>query len=123
MESVELNHTNLTVTDVDAAADFFERYFELERRGSNPAITILTDESDFVLTLMKGNEEMPVTYPSTHHVGFLVDQDATVDDLHQQLEADGFDVTDVKMRHGSYDFYVEAPSGITVEVGTTQRSR
>ncbi len=118
---MELNHTNLTVTDVEDATDFFKRYFEFETRAENPAITVLTDESGFVLTLMKGSEETAVTYPSTHHIGFMVDREETVDDLHRRLEAAGFDVTDVRMRHGSYDFYVEAPSGISVEVGTTQR--
>jgi catechol 2,3-dioxygenase-like lactoylglutathione lyase family enzyme len=32
---VKLNHVNLTVTDVDAAAEFLERYFGLRRMGGN----------------------------------------------------------------------------------------
>ncbi len=39
---MKLNHTNLTVADVETTADFLQEYFELEKRGGGPAITILS---------------------------------------------------------------------------------
>lgn len=114
---MKLNHTNLTVTDVETTAEFLAEYFDLEKRGGGPAITILSDETGFVLTLMRSREGEAIEYPSSFHVGFFVDSEERVDETHARLKEDGYDVTDVKMRHNTYDFYVEAPGGFTIEFG------
>ena len=71
---MKLNHTNLTVADVEATADFLQEYFELEKRGGSPAITILSDETGTVLTLMQGREGEEIEYPSSFHIGFFVER-------------------------------------------------
>jgi lactoylglutathione lyase len=113
---VRLNHLNLTVTDVAAAAGFLERYFGLQADGGNAGMAFLTDEDGFVLTLMKARRSEPPAYPSTFHVGFFIDDEDRVDQIHRRLEEDGFDVAPPHRSH-AYGFYVEAPGGFTVELG------
>jgi lactoylglutathione lyase len=113
---VRLNHLNLTVTDVDAAARFLERYFGLQAGGGNAGMTFLSDENGFVLTLMKARRSDPPAYPSTFHIGFFIDAEDRVDEINRRLKQDGFDVA-APQRHHAYGFYVQAPGGFTVELG------
>jgi catechol 2,3-dioxygenase-like lactoylglutathione lyase family enzyme len=113
--TVKLNHVNLTVTDVRAAAAFLERYFGLENQGGNAGMAFLSDGDGFVLSLMKGKASA-VSYPSTFHVGFFVESEETVDRVHARLTEDGF-APPAPERHHAYGFYVEAPGGFTVELG------
>jgi lactoylglutathione lyase len=113
---VKLNHVNLTVTDVQAAARFLETYFGLETRGGNAGMAFLTDDDGFVLTLMKRRRSDPPTYPSTFHIGFFIEDENRVDEINRRLRDDGFDVEPPTRSH-AYGFYVEAPGGFTVELG------
>jgi lactoylglutathione lyase len=113
---LRLNHVNLTVTDVRAAARFLEKYFGLEARGGNAGMAFLTDEDGFVLTLMKARRADPPAYPSTFHIGFFIEGEDRVDDINRRLRDDGFDVAAPTHSH-AYGFYVEAPGGFTVELG------
>ena len=113
---MKLNHVNLTVTDVRAAAAFLEKYFGLRQMGGNAGMAFLSDGDGFVLTLMKPAKTVTVAYPSTFHIGFFVEREATVDDIHRRLREDGFDVA-APERHHAYGFYVQAPGGFTVELG------
>jgi lactoylglutathione lyase len=113
---MKLNHINLTVTDVPAAAAFLERYFGMRRVGGNAGMAFLSDDGGFVLTLMKRGRGTTVTYPGNFHIGFFVDGEETVDAVHRRLREDGFDPP-APERHHAYGFYVEAPGGITVELG------
>ena len=113
---MRLNHVNLTVTDVRAAARFLEKYFGLEATGGNSGMAFLTDEDGFVLTLMKARRTDPPGYPSTFHIGFFIEREDRVDEIHRRLRDDGFDVAPPTRSH-AYGFYVEAPGGFTVELG------
>lgn len=113
---MKLNHINLTVTDVCAAAEFLEKYFGLRSMGGNAGMAFLSDEQEFVLTLMKAGKKTPAAYPSTFHIGFFVESEETVNDIHRRLKDDGFDVP-APERHHAYGFYVQAPGGFTVELG------
>ena len=113
---MELNHVNFQVDDVQRAQEFMQEYFELELVGDPDApVVALADERGLVFTLMDNGTEEVVTHPS--HIGFFVDDRSTVDDFHDRLEEDGFTVTHTEVRHGTYDFYVEAPGGFSIEVG------
>jgi lactoylglutathione lyase len=114
---MKLNHVNLTVTDVIAARDFLMTYFDLEDMGGNAGMSFLSDGDGFVLTLMKAGKSDNVTYPGSFHIGFFIDSDAKVDEINQRLKADGFDVAPPE-RHHAYGFYVNAPGGFTVELGS-----
>jgi lactoylglutathione lyase len=113
---VRLNHLNLTVTDVAAAAGFLERYFGLQAGGGNAGMAFLTDEDGFVLTLMKARRSDPPGYPSTFHSGFFSEDEDRVDEINRRLNEDGFEVPPPSRSH-AYGFYVQAPGGFTVELG------
>ena len=114
---MKLNHLNLTVTDVRAAAEFLERYFGLQNRGGNAGMAFLLDDDGFVLTLMKAGKTSQVTYPGTFHIGFFVESEEKVNEINGRLKADGYDVAPPERRH-AYTFYVAAPGGFTVELGS-----
>jgi lactoylglutathione lyase len=113
---VKVNHINLTVTDVRAAAGFLETYFGLKPQGGNAGMMVLFDDAGMVLTLMKAGRSTTVEYPGNFHIGFFIEDEATVDALNQRLKADGYDVVPPE-RHHAYGFYVQAPGGFTVEIG------
>ena len=89
---MKLNHVNLTVSDVPAAANFLETYFDLKSMGGNAGMMFLTDGDGFVLTLMKAGRNVTVDYPGMFHIGFFVADEATVDRINLRLREDGFDV-------------------------------
>jgi lactoylglutathione lyase len=54
---MRLNHLNLTVTDVGEASAFLDKYFGLQPlSGGNDGFTVLMDEDEFVLTLMRAGK-------------------------------------------------------------------
>jgi catechol 2,3-dioxygenase-like lactoylglutathione lyase family enzyme len=114
--AMKVNHLHLMVPDVPAAVAFFEKYFELRKAGGNAGLTVLLDESGFVLTLMKLGSRSSRTYPENFHLGFFVADEARVDALNERMRADGFDVAPPRREH-AYSFYVSAPGGFLVEVG------
>jgi catechol 2,3-dioxygenase-like lactoylglutathione lyase family enzyme len=110
---MKLNHVNLTVTDVPAAASFLEKYFGLRNSGSgNKAFNVLFDDDGLVLTLMKAGE---VAYPKTFHIGFGQESDERVNEIYRRLKEDGFDVKPPQRSH-AWTFYVQAPGGFMVEI-------
>lgn len=113
---MQLNHLNLTVTDVQAASTFLETYFGLRSMGGNAGMAFLSDENGFVLTLMKAGKTTNVAYPGNFHIGFFVESEAKVDEINHRLQADGYAVAPPE-RHHAYTFYVAAPGGFTVELG------
>jgi lactoylglutathione lyase len=110
---MKINHINLTVTDVPAAARFLETYFGLRPIGEgNDGFTAMFDDADLVLTLMKAPE---VKYAGTFHIGFGQESEEKVNEINQRLKDDGYDVEPPE-RHHAWTFYVKAPGGFTVEV-------
>jgi lactoylglutathione lyase len=114
---MKLNHLNLAVTDVLAARDFLEKYFGLRSSGGNAGMSFLSDDDGFVLTLMKAGKATDLAYPGNFHVGFFVESDEVVNEINRRLKDDGFEVAPPE-RHHAYTFYVEAPGGFTVELGS-----
>ena len=110
-----LNHLNLTVTDVSAAAQFLETYFGLHRQpGGNKGFTLLFDDNYLALTLMKAGQ---VSYPGTFHIGFNQESEERVNEIYQRLKDDGFEVKPPQRSH-AWTFYIQAPGGFTVEVAS-----
>jgi len=109
---MRLNHVNLTVTDVPAAAQFLEKYFGLRNQGGNKGFNALFDDNGLVLTLMKAGE---VAYPKTFHIGFGQESDERVNEIYQRMIDDGFEA-DPPQRSHAWTFYVRAPGGFVVEV-------
>jgi catechol 2,3-dioxygenase-like lactoylglutathione lyase family enzyme len=119
---MQLKHLNLSTSDVAGLAGFFERFFGFKRsleRGSG-AFTILTNDEDFVLTLMKAKTRDPVRYPETFHLGFYLDDPAAVHGKHDQLAAAGLapgDIQGDRNARGTH-FFCTAPGNVVVEIAT-----
>lgn len=86
-----LNHIDLHVTDVQSTATFFETFFgfALETSRTSPAIAVLRGDHDVQLVLQR--HAAPV-YPDGFHIGFLVDEVATVEATHRALTEAGIEV-------------------------------
>ncbi len=118
---MQLNHLHLSVTDVAAASAFFTAHFNFtlaESRGNN-GMAIIKGEAGMLLVLMRHSSKVDPdnAYPQMFHIGFLVADEGDVDSKHAELNAGGFDITDVELMRGARRFYCRAPGGITVEVG------
>ena len=123
---MKLNHLNLTVPDVTETRRFLERYFGLqgtvnpytgepiEGGEARSGFAVLFDDAGMVLTLMKGKAS-DIHYPATFHIGFGQESEAKVNEIHQRLKDDGFDVQPPQRSH-AWTFYVRAPGGFMVEV-------
>ncbi len=115
---MNLNHLNLTVTDVQETYQFLEKYFGMEGKGGNKNIAFLTDANGMVLTLtsMKIGGVDRVTYPPNFHIGFGQPNADAVNTINARLRTDGYDVPEPSRQHGSWTFYFTAPGGFMVEV-------
>jgi catechol-2,3-dioxygenase len=115
---MNLNHLNLTVTDVPETAKFLEKYFGMKNVGGNNKMGFLSDDLGMVLTLtsMKVAGEKEVKYPATFHIGFGQESEEQVNEINKRLKTDGFDVPPPSRQHGSWTFYFRAPGGFTIEV-------
>ena len=120
---MQLKHLNLTTSDVSGLAAFFERFFGFKRlleRGSG-AFTILSNNEDFVLTLMKTKKHDSVDYPETFHVGFYLDNPAAVHTKHDKFAAAGLSPGEIHCAdhngRGTH-FYCTAPGNVLVEIAT-----
>jgi lactoylglutathione lyase len=118
---MQLNHLHLSVSDVAAASAFFTCHFnftELESRGNN-GMAIIKGEAGVLLVLMRHSSSIDPSqaYPAMFHIGFLVPDEASIDNKHAELQAAGYEVADVEMTRGARRFYCRAPGGILVEIG------
>jgi catechol-2,3-dioxygenase len=124
-----LNHLNLTVISPEETSAFLAKYFDLDPRGGNAGMQMLSDDKGMVLTLIKaraedqgpgtrgqGPDSRQVRYPSSFHIGFIQPNRQRVDEINARLAADGYQVPAPSIQHGSYTFYFTAPGGFTVEV-------
>ena len=114
---MHLNHLDLSVPDVAAAAAFFADGFGfriIEERG-NHGMAILQGEHAFVLVLTRCAAPQ---YPKTFHIGFLLPSEEAVTQAYEKLRAAGVEVPAPPARmRGALLFYCRVPGGILVEVG------
>lgn len=113
---MKLNHLNLAVTDVTAAAEFLTTYFGLKNQGGNAGMTFLTDTDGFdgmIITLMKARATKFGGYPESFHIGFFIESRDEVDRLSARIRTDGFEAGAPEDTGHSYGFYVMAPGGVT----------
>lgn len=114
---MKLNHLDLQVNDVPRAVAFFERCFDftLTSNRASPAIAFLTDGHGFVLVLQRCTEG-PARYPRGFHLGFLVEDEATVERTRTRLAEAGQEVSDVIRNNRGVMIYCRAEDGFLVEV-------
>lgn len=112
---MKLNHMDLPVTDLEAAADYFERGFGFERVPA-PAegMAILRGEDGFALILQQVRD---VAYPPGFHIGFLQPSDEAVHGAYRRLADAGLPLPPPPaVSYGCLSFWCQAPGGILVEV-------
>ena len=123
-----INHVNLTVIDPVETSAFLVKYFGLQAQGGNAAMQLVFDDSQMVVTLMKGRPEdrqrsttgepgaTSIKYPRSFHIGFFLESRQRVEQINQQLRDDGYVIDPPGPSHGSWGFYFQAPGGFTIEV-------
>jgi len=121
---VKLNHLDLQVADVPAAAAFFESHFGLEIQGnrSSPTIAILGDGHGFLLVLQRRKRDTEA-YPEGFHLGFLADDESKVHAQQAQLVAAGVRCSAVMTNNRGTMFYCHGPSELVVEVSCRAGTR
>jgi lactoylglutathione lyase len=115
---MKLNHVDLHVSDVDAARQFFERFFGLrctyQRRGE---IAMLEDDAGFQLGVSNLRGLRPPAYPPDFHVGFVLERAVDVREIHDNLQAAGIGMKFALQEAGpSLAFQCVGPDAIPVEV-------
>ena len=74
------------------------------------------NESGMALALSDFDHVDKVTFPHLFHVGFFIESDEAVNALFERFRADGLEVDEHKNFHRTWNFYLKAPGGVTVEV-------
>ncbi len=116
---MRLNHLDLFVLDVAKARDFFESFlgFHCEATKGKDALSILRDESGFVLVLSQFRKDSPTQYPTDFHIGFLLETPQAVQDTYERFTAAGVEIVyPLNERRGSLMFYCRAPGAVLIEI-------
>ncbi len=114
---MKLNHLDLQVSDVPSTVALFERVFGLqcESNRNSPAIAFLSDGDGFVLVLQR-KKQPAETYPDGFHFGFLVEDVATVERIHQAARDSELTVSELIRNNRGTMIYCRSPDGYLVEV-------
>ncbi|HEY9639830.1 MAG TPA: VOC family protein [Coleofasciculaceae cyanobacterium] len=116
---MKLNHLNLQVTDVQAARDFFETFFEFRCSYSRAELVILEDEAGFALAVSNLSGISNPQYPKDFHVGFRLDTVEEVKRLYDRLKNADIPINfDLQTAGPSLVFRCYGPDSILVEVST-----
>ncbi|HMG82879.1 MAG TPA: VOC family protein [Ferruginibacter sp.] len=110
---MNLNHLNLTVTNVTEAIDFFETYFDFScvaTKGEN-MIAVLKGDDYFELVLMNAsmNKKGDGSYPDAFHIGFIMDTQEEVIKAYKKLKTGGITLErepkKIRENFGFYFYY------------------
>ena len=117
---MNLNHINLPVPDVAAAAAFFTEYFGLhllEGKGRPGFISIMEDDAGFVLVLSNFPQAAEFSYAADFQIGFYFRTAEEVDALHARLSAAGIALEHAPRRMwDTWRFYFQAFGTVRIEV-------
>lgn len=116
---MQLNHLDLFVSDVAATRDFFEKFlgFHVEATKGKDAMSILRDESGFVLAISRFRKDSPTEYPTDFHIGFHLETEQAVRDAHERITAGGIEkISPLADMRGRLGFYCHAPGPVLIEI-------
>jgi len=115
---MRLNHLDLPVPDVAATRNFFEAWlgFTHERTLGQDGLSILRDEGGLVLVLSRLQDKGAQTWPFPFHIGFHLETEEAVGDLHRRMTEGGLTVGEASVQRGAFSFYFTAPGEILVEI-------
>ncbi len=119
---MNINHINLPVPDVAAAAAFFTEYFGLhllEGKGRPGFISILEDDAGFVLVLSNFPQASEFSYPGDFQIGFYQKTAEEVDVLYSRFLAAGYEMeTAPRVIWDTWRFYFRVFNTLRIEVAS-----
>ena len=115
---MKLNHIDLQVSDIPAAARFFETLFGLrkvyQREGQ---IALLEDEAGLCFGLSNLHNSRAPVYPPDFHVGFILEKPDQVRSIYERVRAAGVAIKfDLQEAGPNFVFQCVGPDNIPVEV-------
>lgn len=113
---MRLNHIDLCIPDVAAAAAFFEKGFGFKVLNvvGEHEMAVLRGADGFVVVLTR---EAAPAYPNAFHIGFLQESREAVGRAYEQLLEAGIEVpSPPSERYGALVFYCRIPGGVPVEI-------
>ncbi|MPZ20972.1 MAG: VOC family protein [Luteitalea sp.] len=115
---MRLNHLDLQVSDVDAAREFFERFFGLRcRYQRQKQIAFFEDETGFEFGVSNLFNSPPPSYPPDFHVGFVLERTSDVREIYDRLKKSGVAMkVDLGVQGPALVFQCLGPDAIPVEV-------
>jgi len=114
---MRLKHIDLQVSDVDAAREFFEKFFGLRcSYQREKQIALFTDETRFEFAVSNLFSPPPI-YPRDFHAGFILDHTSQVREIYERLQKAGVKMKlDLGVQGPSFVFQCVGPDSIPVEV-------
>ena len=115
---MKLNHLDLQVSNVDAAREFFERFFGLRCKYQRQTqIAIFEHEDGFEFAISNLFNSPPPVYPPDFHLGFALERPSDVRDVYERLKASGIGMKiDLGVKGPALVFQCLGPDNIPVEV-------
>jgi catechol 2,3-dioxygenase-like lactoylglutathione lyase family enzyme len=115
---MRLNHIDLQVSNVDAAREFFERFFGLRCRYQRAEqIAFFENETGFEFAVSNLFKSPPPVYPPEFHIGFVLERSADVRDCYDRLKAAGVAMKiELGVQGPALVFQCLGPDNIPVEV-------
>ena len=113
-----INHIDLQVSDVDAAREFFEKFFDLRcRYQRQKQIAIFENGSGLEFAVSNLFNSPPPSYPPDFHVGFVLERTSDVRAVYERLKAAGVGMKlDLGVQGPALVFTCLGPDNIPVEV-------
>lgn len=120
---MKLNHIDLPVIDPASVRAFFESHFEMRCiYAREDGLTVLLDEDGAALTLSPLPPGEPLKYPAGFHIGFNLDNEHELFELHGRIAAAGVPIVrPLGDLAGAMTFHCEAPGPILIEVAWRPR--
>lgn len=115
---MRLNHIDLQVSDVDAAREFFERFFGLRcRYQRQKQIAIFESDTGFEFAISNLFSSPPPTYPPDFHLGFVLERSSEVRQAYDRLKTAGIAMKlDLGVQGPALAFQCLGPDHIPIEV-------
>jgi hypothetical protein len=82
-------------------------------------MSILRDESGFLLVISQFRKDSPTQYPTDFHIGFHLESKQAVRDAHERFTSGGVEqlspLTEIR---GGLRFYCHAPGPLMIEIAS-----
>jgi catechol 2,3-dioxygenase-like lactoylglutathione lyase family enzyme len=115
---MRLRHIDLQVSDVDAAREFFEKFFGLRcTYQREKQIAFFTDKTGFEFAVSNLFKSPPPIYPPDFHAGFILDHTSQVREIYERLQKAGVKMKlNLGVKGPNLVFQCVGPDSIPVEV-------